>query len=283
MWCEVKQISAFLIFFLLYSVTCMAEIVDQNGLAYDQITINAKTEITPGTETQLEATVKKTAKKVETPLTKTNQTFEPWDGEATIGVKLRQYPGLDAQILTVIQKGDQIKIKSKSGNWYEAVFKKNTMAYEGWVYYKYIKPVISAKEKIKPLADEDIIIKSTSETTKEAPFNEKGNNKEKLPVENQKETEKWDLELNQDISFGEIFQEVGEAEKKEIIAKKQNIETKNNDQVVIGLIKLLLKLSSVILSCIALLFSYKALQLAKNSYTKVLDLQNELNRQLNKQ
>lgn len=72
--------------------------------------------------------------------------FESWVGEVSTKVNLRKSPGLDQEIVTVLDEAIIVEVMDKSGEWYQVVTLWEESEYKGWVYGKHIRKT-SQKEK----------------------------------------------------------------------------------------------------------------------------------------
>ncbi len=72
--------------------------------------------------------------------------FELWDGETTRNVKLREAPGLDQRVLTVIARGDKAEVLDQKEDWYLVSIKGKQSEIKGWVFAKFIKLVAGKAE-----------------------------------------------------------------------------------------------------------------------------------------
>lgn len=235
---------------------------------------------------------------------KPGHAFESWNGEVTKNINLRKLPGLNGEIITGLQKGDKVVIKSKHGDWYKIVLERGIYGCKGWVYGEYIRKIdeeqkieeesFSEKGKIKTRLD-GLLQERPSEikTGKEQQHNRESNkkflSKVNIPVavEGKKgEPLKEGMTKISEKSFPEgplegeetnpafVFQypektpdeespflvkEAGKGEQLLMNDKKDF----NNPQNIKMIIRVLSRLLPVLLSCLALMFSYKAFQLAK--------------------
>ncbi len=65
--------------------------------------------------------------------------FEPCEGEITRNVKLREAPGLDQRVLTVIKRGDKAKVLDQKEDWYLGVYKRKTIGNKSMGFCKVYK------------------------------------------------------------------------------------------------------------------------------------------------
>ena len=236
--------------------------------------------------------------------------FDSWKGEVIKRVNLREYPEMDGKIITVLEKGDIVKVQFKHGSWYQIVSKKERSGYEGWVYGKYLSRVydieenqaqpkeISIKEDLQPKEifvkedpqpkevsiKEDILIKGETKenTIKESTIAE-SNKKVILPAKEEKPIHADELDESMPLIGKTSINQEG---KKNDSSFRSNSDFKSNSgenkkysekysekySLIPELFKLTLRLLTVVLSCIAILFSFKALKIAKENRDKVMQL-----------
>jgi|GEM_PF-1987488 len=77
--------------------------------------------------------------------------FEPCEGEITRNVKLREAPGLDQRVLTVIKQGDKAEVLDQKEDWYLVSIKGKKSEIKGWVFAKFIKLVAGKAEAAQML------------------------------------------------------------------------------------------------------------------------------------
>jgi len=228
----------------------------------------------------------------------TGRAAEPMYGQVTTNVNLRRYNGLHGKIITEIEKGEKVLIKDKIGDWYQVIVERNTYGYIGWIYGKYVKKAYIKKEKSDPLLDTHIIAATFKEAHSKDLLEIKEAQKAALLHKTQEDPylivsvpaiKKVEKPQPIEIEKSKITPENSLSSKEE---KKQNILddtqkyayplgsipvieenensqppiSKNKDDLIehfgiADFMKLLLRLSTIVLSCLALLLSYKAFQL----------------------
>jgi hypothetical protein len=228
----------------------------------------------------------------------TGHAVESKYGKVTANVNLRKYNGLHGKIITEIKKGEKVLIKDKIGKWYQVIVERNTYGYIGWVYGKYVKKADSKKEKSTPPLETHIIKATFKETHSKDLLEIKEAQKAALHHKTQensyliesvpaiKKVEKpQPIEIEKSEITPENFLGSKEEKKQNILDDSQKyayplgsilvIEENRNSQPPISknkddlidhfgiadFMKLLLRLSTIVLSCLALLLSYKAFQL----------------------
>ena len=232
--------------------------------------------------------------------TGTGHAVESWPGKVTAEVNLRRTPGLDGKIFAFLKKGEEVLVREKQDDWYKIIVERETYGYIGWVYGKFVKKapneeatiVLPIKEemerpdKAKDLSAEANISASQSHSQDSPapqaslPPEEEDADESPAPVEaivntpleespsveplaknEEKDTVRIDRPQER-IPSGERFPIVGRIEKENspVIFRTEN----SIDSIKIKtLARFLLKLSPLVLSCLALLFSFNAMRLAK--------------------
>ena len=228
----------------------------------------------------------------------TGHTAEPMYGQVTTNVNLRRYNGLHGKIITEIEKGEKVLIKDKIGAWYKVIVERNTYGYIGWIYGKYVKNAYIKKEKSDPLLDTPIIEATFKEAHSKDLLEIKEAQKAALLYKTQENPyliesvpaiKKIEKPQPVEIKKSEITPQNSLSSKEEkkqnilddtqkyayplgsipIIEENENSQppiSKNKDDLIehfgiADFMKLLLRLSTIVLSCLALLLSYKAFQL----------------------
>jgi len=206
--------------------------------------------------------------------------FDLWKGEVTTNVNLRKSPGLDGGIITRLDKGDRVIVKDKYGEWYQVVLEKEIFGYKGWMNGQYLKRVQS-KEEIEAVPSEEV--------TEEAPLEEKVSKTLLEEKEGEKEEE---VKQEEKDKKGEKQQNLLKPPQEKISPQKSlpaamgveknepptinSTENYFGYQGIRSFLRLLLRLASAILSCIALLFAYRAYKLAKACYEMTTQLQSNM-------
>ncbi len=234
----------------------------------------------------------------------TGYALEPCKGEVLTNVNLRKAPALDGKIITGLGKGDKVIIKNELNGWYQILLDTKAFGYKGWVYGKYIKKAqMNTESKTLPLNGEIIetpIEPPVSKTPLNYPVDTKteinqSENPEPIKASSEKEpieiaTKKMpqetviEKERPKTANIKKITiapQPDAEAETKKIIPAQNsfaqpektdvkkaltasNTENPSQSQNGKSLIRFVLSLSSMILSCLALLLSYKVFQLVNS-------------------
>ncbi|MCP3954204.1 MAG: SH3 domain-containing protein [Desulfobacterales bacterium] len=60
-------------------------------------------------------------------------------GRITAGVNLRAAPGLAGKVITGLEPGTVVAITGQQSGWYQIAYENDTYGYSGWVYGKYIE------------------------------------------------------------------------------------------------------------------------------------------------
>jgi hypothetical protein len=217
-------------------------------------------------------------------------------GEVISRVNLRQAPGRNAKMITVIPAGTLVVVKDQQADWYRIAISGTTYAYEGWVYGKFLK-LISIEKKIpndqKIIGSEDYKTMPDEQSIEEPPvyknIGQAGLNSTpttdptvhvKEPVEAAADTKTEEKKiyeknntntLNTGKVSGKTISSVTEQEKDSLTIPNDKI----HHEGITRWLRILLNFASIILSCLAVLLSYKALQSAGETREMVLRLRNE--------
>lgn len=203
--------------------------------------------------------------------------FEPLRGKVTGNLNLRTSPGRNGKLITSLKKGEIITITDQDGDWYQIFIERETYGYKGWTYGKYIKKIdIEKEDEVFPL-EEKMQKKALPETF------ERWKDEESLALSQENDFSQDDpTGFKKELTRQVLEKEPSGRKDKKSEEKAERQPTILNDrgdfnkgQVVGAFIRLLLKLASLALSCLALLFSYKALQIAKVSRDIAKKLQQE--------
>lgn len=216
--------------------------------------------------------------------------FESWLGEVTANVNLRKSPGLDQEIVTVLEEATIVEVVDKSGGWYQVVTLWDTPEHKGWVYGKHIREN-SENVKSAEAPAEMVPEKKTGEPqpppertdTAETPPVIEEALKPEIPEPKEKVTPPEPvLEVEERIvpvppaqpqhrpPLPEVATvHVESTEKTTPVARSTDDDRAGTLQWTRSLLRSLVRLASVILSCLALVFSFKAYRLAQTCYQEI--------------
>jgi len=220
----------------------------------------------------------------------TGYAFEPCKGEVLTNVNLRKAPALDGKIIAGLEKGDKVIIKNELNGWYQILLDTKAFGYKGWIYGQYIKKAqINNESKTFPLKGE-IIETPIGPPLSKTPINHpvvrqteinQSVNPETVKASSEKEQPKTaiikkiniDPQPEAETEVKNIIPARNDFAQPEKIDVKKPLTASNTENPVQyqngkSLIRFVLSLSSMILSCLALLLSYKAFQLVNNSHNK---------------
>jgi len=79
-----------------------------------------------------------------------SEPYEPWKGEVTTRVNVRQAPGETSHILTQIDEGVEVTISDEKEGWFKVVVEKDTFGFVGWVYGRYVRNPAAASPTSYP-------------------------------------------------------------------------------------------------------------------------------------
>jgi len=60
-------------------------------------------------------------------------------GRVTAGINLRAAPGLSGKVITGLDAGTVVVVTGKQAGWYQIAYEDETYGYRGWVYSKYVE------------------------------------------------------------------------------------------------------------------------------------------------
>jgi len=224
--------------------------------------------------------------------------FELWDGETTRNVKLREAPGLDQRVLTVIARGDKAEVLDQKEDWYLVAIKGKQSEIKGWVFAKFIKLVAgkaeaaqmltTTKEKVTPAPPETKEARKETEPQSEAKQEITqapqtiGEEKQGEPIVvrvEEKNLESFSPPQGAIASPEESPSPAGQPPKTEQKATpiSQNQETAAANAGVITFLKDLLRgaalLATVLLSFLAFIFSFRAYRIVRECYRSMIRFQ----------
>lgn len=74
------------------------------------------------------------------------QAYEAWNAEVTTKVNVRRSPGLEGKVISGLESGERVLVKDQHEQWYNVVFEEGTFGYRGWVYGKFLKRIPARPE-----------------------------------------------------------------------------------------------------------------------------------------
>jgi len=73
-------------------------------------------------------------------------------GRVTAGINLRAAPGLSGKVITGLEAGTVVVVTGEQAGWYQIAYENETYGYRGWVYGKYIELLaVPAAPPLTPL------------------------------------------------------------------------------------------------------------------------------------
>lgn len=210
-------------------------------------------------------------------------------GRVTAGINLRAAPGLSGKVITGLEPGTVVVVTREQAGWYQIAYEDETYGYRGWVYGKYVeilsvpvatvvKPTVQPDAPLAmPLSSQPSIIAPPSQSKAAAVDN---NN---LPAELPANT----IELIQaaapsasgaenQTTAGPTVSKVpaSSANAEPTPAATHTVRTQTERKPIPAgakaaypgpepgyLLSIVLRISSVLLSCLALLISYRTFQI----------------------
>lgn len=205
-------------------------------------------------------------------------TYEPFPAELTANTNLRELPDKNGKIIVVFKKGDRIFVQDENPQWANVVYEKNGLKINGWVSAKYLLKIATAPQELKAKDFED-------KPANQAPqsFSDTGLANPSPPPERIAEAaEKLRTIISEPLppsdktvadratrplSGDDVSSFFKNKEDFRIKAEDSNLESVQASTygLIAVITRLLFKITLVIMSCVALFFSYSALQIAKSN------------------
>jgi hypothetical protein len=205
-------------------------------------------------------------------------THEPIPAELTANTNLREASDKNGKIILILKKGDRVFILDENPQWATVAYEKNGHKINGWVSAKYLLKTATTPQELKTKALEDKPAKQASQSISDTGFTDSP-----PPPEHVVEaTEKQGAIVSEPLapsdktvanraarplSGDDVSSFFNNKEDVLIKAEDSNLESgKVSTYGLIGAVtRFLFKISLVITSCVALIFSYSALQIAKSN------------------
>ena len=205
-------------------------------------------------------------------------TYDAIPADLTANTNLRETPDKNGKIIVILKKGDRIFVQDENSQWANVVYDKNGHKINGWVSVKYLLKTATAPQELKAVRLEDKPANQAPQSISDTGFADPS----PLPERKADATEKHQTIVSEplmpsdktmanratrplsgdDVSF--IFKN-----KEDIRIKAEDANPESGQASNYGLIaiitRFLFKISLVIMSCVALIFSYSALQIAKSN------------------
>jgi uncharacterized protein YraI len=67
------------------------------------------------------------------------EAYEPWKGQVTVRLNVRQAPGRTSPVITHIDEGVAVTVSDEKEGWYKVVVEEDSFGFIGWVYGKYVR------------------------------------------------------------------------------------------------------------------------------------------------
>jgi len=223
------------------------------------------------------------------------------NGEVTANVKLKRTPDLEGKVITVLDKGDRVVIQEKDGEWFRVALETEEYGYRGWVYGGYVKQ-LPPQDQVSPVTPGEIIPKARlkGKTEKASlcgekevfapcpggrqvdirPFEPASATREAVrpaPGALSSENRRVLVIKKGPASHGRSMGQVSaQGEPGKIAWLPSAFTDRPGGHQMAALIRLLLRFSSVILACLALILSCRALRSARVCLKAVMPVHQEL-------
>ena len=204
-------------------------------------------------------------------------TQEPIPAELTAYTYLRETPDKNGKTIVKLKKGDPVFVQDENPQWANVVYEKNGHKINGWVSAKYLlkTAIVPQEPKTKDFAD-----KPANQASQ--PISDTGFADPPPPERIAEATEKQQAIISEPLapsdkivanratnplSGDDVSSFFKNKEDIRIKAEDTNLESgqASTYELIGAITRFLFKISLVIMSCVALFFSYSALQIAKSN------------------
>ncbi|MBI5590554.1 MAG: SH3 domain-containing protein [Deltaproteobacteria bacterium] len=205
--------------------------------------------------------------------------YQPIPAELTANINLRQTPHKKGKIIILLKKGDRIFINEETPKWAKIVYDKSGQQINGWVSTQYLKKTTGSSQELKAKDVENKpagpLPQPVSDTTPINPSQQSGpelaqGSEKQAIVSESLEPSNKSLQRKQrplsgdDVSSFFRSKESGTAIIEDSTLKPGAIPALSFEFIGI-IMRMLFKISIVVTSCVALIFSYSALRIAKSN------------------
>jgi len=205
-------------------------------------------------------------------------THEPIPAELTENANLRKAPDTNGKIIIILKKGERIFVQDENPQWANVVYEKNGDKINGWVSAKYLLKTTTAPQEPKTKGFEDKPANQAPRSISDTGFADPSPPPGSIAVATEKQLAIVSEPLapsNKTVANRTTIPLSGD-DVSSFFKNKEDIRIKAEDSnpgsgqastyELIGVItRFLFKISLVIMSCVALIFSYSALQIAKSN------------------
>jgi hypothetical protein len=204
-------------------------------------------------------------------------------GRTTAGINLRAAPGLSGKIITGLDAGTIVAITGEQAGWYQIAYEDETYGYRGWVYGKYVETL--AAPATAPPADTTMLAAprpapsplppEPAGVAKSDPAGDPATVATQMPTNTieliqaaKPQAAAQDQTIAQPAAENAavLRPDSGKTAARQSARKDLKSEPVTNSPAAAGtgpgfFLSIVLKISSVFLSCLALLISYRTFQL----------------------
>jgi hypothetical protein len=212
-------------------------------------------------------------------------TYDSIPAVLTANTYLREAPDKNGKIIVIFKKGDRIFVQDENPQWANVVYDKIGHKINGWVAAKYLLKTATAPQELKAKGFEDKPANQAPQSIADTGFADPPPPPERNAdtAEKQKTIVSEPLtpsdktvanKATRPLSGDDVSSIFKNKVDNRIKAEDSNLESEHASSYgLIGVItRFLFKISLVIMSCVALIFSYSALQIAKsNRHAKYVD------------
>lgn len=213
-------------------------------------------------------------------------TYEPIQAELTANTNLRESPDINGKIIVVLKRWDRILIQDENQHWAHVIYEKNGDNLKGWVSSKFLLKTPTAPQDLKTRDLEDKSANQASRSFPDTGFTSSAPPPDRIvEASGQQRTivseplpppEKSVVtKTTKPLSGEDINSFFNDKVNTSLKADDPNLalrQTTSNQDIIEGITRILFKISLIIMSCVALIFSYSALEIAKSyRYIRLVD------------
>lgn len=207
--------------------------------------------------------------------------------ESILNLNLRHIPDLNGKVIVQIKKGEKFSIISENENWAKIVYETNNQHITGWVSSKYIFKIQNSPDNTQMKKSDELHTTQTPENPLQ--FSNHGNTGAPQPPNVEAHSEKQLPIDSKPLQPADKISVYNKENSQHFLAKEQPALFRNSNENIRLIsenhlesdpekysgyelsgfvIRVLFKISLVVISCTALFFSYSALQILKTNRIK---------------
>ena len=208
-----------------------------------------------------------------------SMSYQPIPAELTANINIRETPDIKSKSIMPLTKGDRILIHNETPRWAFVVYEKNGHQTDGWVSTQHLQKIPNPYQDLRT---KDVEVKPASPVPQPVsvaiPINPsqhsgsglaQASEKQAIDSEPLKPSEKTLPRTQIPLSGDDVTSFFKNKESSPVIVEDSTLKPGSNQASTyefVGVItRFLFKISIVVTSCFALIFSYSALQIAKSN------------------